>query len=140
MKTSSYPVKTQAPTPTPNIKRSHIGKLPNLCSCLNNYFYRANHTNKRKQKLTVTKKVWAPKEQSPKPRKINQVWVPKSLSQHSETKPSKEVTKMNWIQRSPQKKRSVLKAQVGCSKSDKKHSGVRNVPKLIFKWIPKCSC
>ncbi|CAI9277348.1 unnamed protein product [Lactuca saligna] len=87
--TSSYPIKTQAPTPTPNIKRSHAGKLPDV-----------------------------PKKRSPEPRKIKKVKVATSISPKLETKLVIGNRNKHYNQKSPRMKKKGSKAQAGCSTSD----------------------
>lgn len=127
-------METQAPSPSPNIRRSHDGKLPNVCPCLNKSFYRAKHKKKRMLNLTKPKKVWVPKEKPPpEPKKMKQVWVSKITSPEPETKLVNDVRKKHWNQKSPGKKRSVLKPQASCSTLDQKSlEEVRYVPREVI--------
>lgn len=77
---------------------------------------------------------------SPNPGKMNQFWVIMKSSFEPKTKIFNGDRKKHWNQKSPGRKRSVLKPQVGCSTFDKNFSEVRYAPKPILKWVHKCFC
>lgn len=138
MKTLSYPVKTRSPASTPISGRAQAGKFSNVCSWLNNSFWKASFAKKSKSNHTKSKKMWTQSNASPKPKKIKQLRIVDGTSLHSDVKELKEAKEVQGNLKHIEKK-SVQKLGLGvCSSTIQKYHPVKvQKPKANFSFSDK---